>query len=475
MRNKALLLSVGGALVLGAVVYGGVSNADDTFIYMRYVDNALSGHGYVFNVGERSYGFTSAVWTLLMTPVAAVFGNSIETWKIASWCCYALLVGAVLVLAARSEGRYAVPLAAAVVLEPHLVRWSGTGMENALAAIAVLGVLLAWQQLLKRDRGHLWFGAMAGTLPLVRPELALLGGILMLEWLIRSHRERRYAPFISGAAVAVVVGLIGAAIMYQLTGFVVPQTGMAKALAAEQTRSFYAVRQASMIVASGGVAFFVAAFLLLRDPDARKLVRGPLLFVGVSLLYLGWQNHLVSSRYSVSIVGPVMIAVFLAMRDARYQRLRLMLAGTQLAGAAVVLVILFPQTRTDEGLAIRQFELLTRPYLAPGARVAMTEVGAFAFYSRAPVIDLVGLTDPETVKWLKVNGKAHTLPALEALLDSRGATHWVDGFASFVPAGTRFEFVSLVEAPVSRNNRSAVRSTWRLYRLVPRPPRPAAD
>jgi len=39
---------------------------DDAFISFRYAQNLVSGHGLVFNVGERVEGYTNFLWTLLI-------------------------------------------------------------------------------------------------------------------------------------------------------------------------------------------------------------------------------------------------------------------------------------------------------------------------------------------------------------------------------------------------------------------------
>jgi hypothetical protein len=41
--------------------------ADDSFIALRYARNLIQGEGLVFNPGERVEGFTSMLWTLLLS------------------------------------------------------------------------------------------------------------------------------------------------------------------------------------------------------------------------------------------------------------------------------------------------------------------------------------------------------------------------------------------------------------------------
>src|SRR5512141_611212 len=44
----------------------------DAYISFRYAQNAILGHGLVFNPGERVEGFTNFLWTALMTPFEGI-------------------------------------------------------------------------------------------------------------------------------------------------------------------------------------------------------------------------------------------------------------------------------------------------------------------------------------------------------------------------------------------------------------------
>ncbi|HOU93544.1 MAG TPA: hypothetical protein PLU22_20975, partial [Polyangiaceae bacterium] len=157
------LIAVGLPLAAGVAVrgYGGSATGDDTFIYMRYVAHALAGDGYVFNVGEASYGFTSALWVLVMTPIAALGGNRVEVWQWASSLMFA--ASSVVVFGRLRWGGVgatrATALAVVSLLEPHTFRWASSGMENGLTALVLaLVVSLIHQPEAVPERFRLWVG-----------------------------------------------------------------------------------------------------------------------------------------------------------------------------------------------------------------------------------------------------------------------------------------------------------------------------
>ena len=57
----------------------GYDAVDDAYISFRYAQNAIRGHGLVFNPGERVEGFTNFLWTALMTPIV---GASLDVGRV---------------------------------------------------------------------------------------------------------------------------------------------------------------------------------------------------------------------------------------------------------------------------------------------------------------------------------------------------------------------------------------------------------
>ncbi len=454
-----------------SAVYGGASNADDTYIYMRYAGNAVSGHGLTFNPGEPSYGFTSPAWLAVMLGPVMVWGNTIAVWKTASWICYTAFALWMMWFAYRQAGRSpaVVVFAVVVLMEPHLFRWSGTGMENALVAIAILALFLAWRAVVSGTSNGLFLGVFVGLLPFARPELVLLTLLVVFEWLLllRTREDRR--QFVRATVLACVVLVVGLAILHWATGFWLPQTAVAKALTTVQAPG-YGARQGFSIIVSGAGPLVIAALVLMRRAPVRPFLRPALLFMLAVWAYLAWRNQLISSRYSTSLNLPMMVALMMSVATVEIPRFRLLVtAGAQVALAIATLIYTFPGTRTNEGEAIRLFAEDLVSLTTPQDRIAMTEIGAVSFHSGRYVIDLVGLTDPETVRWIRATGRAATQVQLERLLTHRRASFFIDSFAAAEPIrGVTVEFVPLSERRVARNNATSWNGgLWRLYRIEP--------
>ncbi|MET0456681.1 MAG: flagellar motor control protein ZomB, partial [Mycobacterium sp.] len=204
--------------------------ADDGLIVLRTVRNLLAGDGPVFNAGERVEANTSTVWTYLVT-LGAWIGGPLRLEYVALTLALTLSVaGVVFVMlgtgrlyAPGLRGRQALLLPAGALVYiaiPPARDFASSGLENGLV-LAYLGLLwwmmVCWSQAprvnpappppsprpLRVDpaeesprnaAGPLFEGTLAfvaGLSVLVRPELALIGGLALVMMLVAAHGWRR--------------------------------------------------------------------------------------------------------------------------------------------------------------------------------------------------------------------------------------------------------------------------------------------
>ena len=222
--------------------------ADDGLIVLRTVRNLLAGNGPVFNAGERVEANTSVVWTYL------VYAGGWLTWPmrleyVALVLALALsLLGLALLMLGTGRlfapgllGRRAIMLPAGALVYaavPPARDFATSGLESGLV-MAYLGLLwwmmVCWSQAARgRPPGRVFIGALAfvaGCSVLVRPELALIGGLALIMMLIAARgRRRRVLIVVAG-------GLLPVA--YQIFrmgyyGLLFPGTALAKDAAGDK-------------------------------------------------------------------------------------------------------------------------------------------------------------------------------------------------------------------------------------------------
>ncbi|KMO66823.1 flagellar motor control protein ZomB [Mycolicibacterium chubuense] len=219
--------------------------ADDGLIVLRTVRNLLAGNGPVFNAGERVEANTSTVWSYLVTLGGFVAGSARLEYVALVLALTLSVLGVVLVMFGTARlyapgltGRRAVFLPAGALVYiaiPPARDFATSGLENGLV-LAYLGLLwwmmVCWSQGLRRPDGErtsrgfdATLAVVAGMSVLVRPELALIGGLALVMMLVAAPTWRRRL------ALVVVGGLIPVA--YQIFrmgyyGLLVPGTALAK-------------------------------------------------------------------------------------------------------------------------------------------------------------------------------------------------------------------------------------------------------
>ncbi|WP_304440331.1 terminal beta-(1-_2)-arabinofuranosyltransferase [Mycobacterium sp. E3339] len=222
--------------------------ADDGLIVLRTVRNLLAGNGPVFNQGERVEANTSTAWTYLMYAGAWVGGPMrMEYVALALALTLSVLGAALLMLGAARlyapslRGRRALMLPAGALVYvalPPARDFATSGLESGLV-LAYLGLLwwmmVCWAQPVRnRPDRPIFVGALAfvaGFSVLVRPDLALMGGLALIMMLVAARGWRRRALIVVAGGLLPVGYEIFRMGYY---GLLVPGTALAKDAAGDK-------------------------------------------------------------------------------------------------------------------------------------------------------------------------------------------------------------------------------------------------
>ncbi|WP_304442507.1 terminal beta-(1-_2)-arabinofuranosyltransferase [Mycobacterium sp. E2497] len=222
--------------------------ADDGLIVLRTVRNLLAGNGPVFNQGERVEANTSTAWTYLMY-VGSWVGGPMRMEYVALALALTLsvagvallMLGAARLYAPSLRGRRALMLPAGALVYialPPARDFATSGLESGLT-LAYLGLLwwmmVCWGQPVRNRPDHrLFLGALAfvaGFSVLVRPDLALMGGLALIMMLIAARTWRRRVLIVVAGGLLPVAYEIFRMGYY---GLLVPGTALAKDAAGDK-------------------------------------------------------------------------------------------------------------------------------------------------------------------------------------------------------------------------------------------------
>lgn len=187
-------------LLVAAVAWAYVRTAavtEDAFITFRVIDNALNGHGLVWNVGERVQPYTHPLWALLLLAAGTVTHEQFHTALALS---LALTLAATALIARNAAGRItALWGVVALLFSEAFIEYSSAALENALAHALVAALAVAWWRFARGDvdeegrRRAAWLAALcAGLLVVTRHDFAVLVAPMMLALFLQTRGSVRW-------------------------------------------------------------------------------------------------------------------------------------------------------------------------------------------------------------------------------------------------------------------------------------------
>lgn len=181
-RGEIVMLSLAVALVfiVGLPYLDVPSLWHDELVHICVAKNVVE-EGRLALPGGAFYP-SAAAYSLLLTPVIAVFGDGPIAMRAPSVVAQAITVLLTYLLARRFLGRPTALIAAfALALNPWSVAWSREARFYALqAALAVASLSCAWRAMHVEERRAAWFAAGAATLSYVACVFTSYHAILLL-------------------------------------------------------------------------------------------------------------------------------------------------------------------------------------------------------------------------------------------------------------------------------------------------------
>jgi len=403
MRKKSLMVIL--AVLPGLIFYAINVNRlwflqDDAYISYRYVANFLGGNGMVYNIGERIEGITNFGWTVLLAFIGTV-GLDYIWWS----QVIGLLSGAgIIVLTTLLAGRlfddslwFTLPCALLVGSNISIAYWSPAGLETA--AFSFLCLLSLYLYL---NRSWLLIASLVLAV-FVRPEGALLAGILILIETIVERRTPLFTLKASLAALALSLPYVLFKLLYY--GSLLPNP-------------FYAKTGFTLMQLSDGLEYtgrflshygFYGITIVIPCIYYRNLNRAAKTILIFTLVYISYVvivggDVLKVDRFFLPVFGPMALLAVLTIRKItsqfRASANRIILTTT--FSLMVFLTFWLPSDdavryNNDERLFTRKQKALAHEMKKTDPRkfsVATPTIGVFGYELIGHnIIDMVGLTD----------------------------------------------------------------------------------
>ena len=215
LRAERLLSGLLTIALLARILLG-PRTVDDAYITFRYARNLITGHGFVYNPGERVLGTTTPLYTLLMAGTALLTGSrDFPTLALAGAAAVGLLYG----LGKRFTGHRGPASAAALLwaIAPYSVTFAIGGMETDLTIALLLAS--AYTHIANLSRLMAVLSALA---LLAHPDTAILLGLLWLNRGWEQIRQQQLIPLLKDSLIT--LGILFPWIIFGILYFGSPLT-----------------------------------------------------------------------------------------------------------------------------------------------------------------------------------------------------------------------------------------------------------
>ena len=145
---------------------------EDAFISFRYAENFARGEGLVFNLGERIWGYSNFLWTLLLGLWIKLGGDVVIASKVLGFAA-SLAVLCMAMWTLRGFGTHLAPALLAPALlaaSPHWRLATQNGMETMLFTALVFAGLVLLVVCLERRLVWPWYAPFFIACAMTRPE-----------------------------------------------------------------------------------------------------------------------------------------------------------------------------------------------------------------------------------------------------------------------------------------------------------------
>lgn len=433
------LLVIGGFVLFAVGIVDCLNFAvDDTFISLRFAENAAAGRGLVFNQGERVEGYSNFLWTLVL-GVLAKLGftqrhGDLDLLIAAKATAFAFALGTMLLTAwlagrlAKGPGTGGSGMMSMAVLglggSFSFALWTMSGMETAACAFFVtLAAGLVVTALARYDssgtiaRGRfLAAGVAFGIATLIRPEEIFIWALATAGFLVWAPRRLRGVI----AVTALPTLLLHAAYLlwrYEYYGMFIPNSVVAK----WGPGPIYAILGAKYmfagLIASVGViglGFLVLPALVKRYTACAFLAT----YVGshVAFIILSGGDWMPGFRFFVPIY-PLLWLLAAASLSVLLASVTIPIRSDWVAGLILVLVV--GSFFASRSLVRAQFAFPTgfkqrvwlpspdrvrtakelRALIPSGSELALGECGYIPYFNPdTRIVDLFGLMEPKVAR-----------------------------------------------------------------------------
>lgn len=406
---------------------------DDAYIYFRYVENAVSGAGLVFNNGEYVFGTTSVFYTLILflvslltysAPLSSILINTVSQYVTTVWVFY--------ITRKYLDNKYSWFAVMLYNFNPVILTNSLSGMETSLFLALIMSAVGFYI-----EKKYLLSSIFTGILAITRPE----GLIFLIVYVILTLMRKTTTKF---DWLFLFFPILGVSLLLGVFyGSVLPNSVIAKSFVypanKEPLHNFRIIMESFLDVLSvyrGNInpaswVIFFSLFvmgivsLLKQNYDFLLLVVWVFLVGGVYSL----TNRFLFRWYIVpfilfsTLIFPYAIFFLVRKMEALSLNSEVMRRFKKILSIICIFFLIVTQTFNNWSyINSTKFDISTREEkyqqianlikfrFGQKYTIASVEIGSLGYYYRGKIFDLAGLITPESINFYKAPGYTFEYP-----------------------------------------------------------------
>ena len=383
MSFKILLII---AIVAFLAYCEGYSKIDDSFIYARYISNALAGNGMVYNTGEHVNALSSPLYSYLLLLTSWLLHGNVLLGTI-------VLSGVFLVLASILA-EYLTPFSGLFIASTAYFYYL-VGMETSLFVFMILAIITLFQ-MEKWD----WLPLASVLLVLSRFEGGLL--VAVVAWRLY---QRRVWPTWKAFIPAILLAVCYLLLNHHYYGVYLPSSATAKlgqgfsGLWGRWPTAFVSHFSMAMVTfqKTKFIMYLVAVFCITGVTQMYRegFSRLALPFCGLLLAFYVLLN--MTGLYFWYFAPFIFFAIIYACGPIPKTRVATLTASVLLLGSVFANAgfLRLPWPEEDRYTGYPDAGKWIDQHTPPNAHVAAVEIGILGWYSNRYIVDVIGLVTPK--------------------------------------------------------------------------------
>jgi hypothetical protein len=439
-------------LALAARIIPQPRTIDDAYITFRYSRNIVDGEGFVYNPDTRTLGTTTPFYTLLMAAIGFITGSENYPW-------FALIVNALadagtcvllglIIHRVTEQISLAAILGVIWALHPLSVTFAIGGMETSV--VILWSVAATYFYFTKHNRTAAVFAALG---ILTRIDALIWVGPLMAHQLYTNWRSKHRAPWRSWLIFTAILlpwflfswfyfgTILSRSLSAKQVAYIVPEFHALTRLLQNIATPFFEHELIGIPAIIIGVLLYpeLAAIGILRVSKQQPRLLPFLMYPWLYLIAFSIMNPVIFRWYLSPMMPAYLLSILIGLWvvsngiASRLKQARALPVGFSAVGILLVGILLNAWTlHPDHGpdrpaptMAWHQIELYYQQVgealrrdcgITEDTVVAAGDIGAVGYYSRAHILDTVGLVTPEISNYypldpdLPIEGSNYAVP-----------------------------------------------------------------